>query len=298
MFLPNHRQRSSPCYFSAPAARRCRWIRGSSSATSHPQEYLPVEPFNAAQLRVAAIASTEAQSKCRIPRIPPPFQTKQNSIQSKRTSAESSPYSLLTRFLQLPLTLSVFLHKLTPYSAPKRRRLFCSSLFLPLCFPTSLPPVHLVRKLICLCATPARAITNLPPTAALRTGEVSPAPSINQNIPRIAHTDINTAKITDIRKISATAAPSIKVSISSSIKCANAKQICTPRANSKTVNFQGNSPIHRQAQRVANNTLWGIALMRIFLWHRLQPVDSSARSPRHPFAANQIKRYISFGKQK
>jgi hypothetical protein len=119
--LPNHRQRSSHCYFSVPAARRCRWIRGSSSATSHPQEYLPAELSGAAQLRVAAIAPTEAQSKCHIQPIPPPFQTTRNSIQSKCTSAESSSCSLLTRFLQFHFTAyanSSAHRKLSPLPSP------------------------------------------------------------------------------------------------------------------------------------------------------------------------------------
>jgi hypothetical protein len=97
--------------------------------------------------------------------------------------------------------------------------------------------LHRVRKLICPLGTLALAITNFPPTAVVRTAAGRPAPSINQNIPRIAHTDISTAKITDIKKISATAARSINVSINPSIKSANAKQNCTPRANSKTINL-------------------------------------------------------------
>jgi hypothetical protein len=116
--------------------------------------------------------------------------------------------------------------------------------------------LHRVRKLICPPETLARAITNFPPTAAALTRTGRAAPSINQNIPRIAHTDISTAKITDIKKISATAAPSIKASTCPSIKSANAKQNCTLRANPKTIIFKGNSPIHRQEQRVTRNTLW------------------------------------------
>ena len=60
----------------------------------------------------------------------------------------------------------------------------------------------------------------------------------------------------DTKKISAITAPSMKVSIYPSIKNANAKQNCTSRTNSKTIVFKGNSPIHRQEQRVIRNTLW------------------------------------------
>jgi hypothetical protein len=84
--------------------------------------------------------------------------------------------------------------------------------------------LHRVRKLICPLGTLALAITNFPPTAVVRTRTGRPVPSINQNIPRIAHTDISTAKITDIRKISATAAPTIKVSM------------CPSKSNPRTPN--------------------------------------------------------------
>jgi hypothetical protein len=99
--------------------------------------------------------------------------------------------------------------------------------------------LHRVRKLICPLATLARAITNFPPTAVALTGAGRPAPSINQNIPRIAHTDISTARITDVRKISATAAPAIKVSICPSHPTCNAKQKCTSRTNPKTSIYKG-----------------------------------------------------------
>jgi hypothetical protein len=99
--------------------------------------------------------------------------------------------------------------------------------------------LHLVRKLICPLDTLARAITNFPPTAVALTAAGRPAPSINQNIPRIAHTDISTARITDVREISTTAAPAIKVSICSPDPTCQRQTKCTPRTNSRTSIYKG-----------------------------------------------------------
>jgi hypothetical protein len=106
-------------------------------------------------------------------------------------------------------------------------------------FAASALPAHRVRKLICPLDTLARAITNFPPAAVALTRTGRPAPSINQNIPRIAHTDISTAKITDIRKISATAAPSIKVSISPPSKARTSNKIARQAPTQKPSIYKG-----------------------------------------------------------
>jgi hypothetical protein len=84
-----------------------------------------------------------------------------------------------------------------------------------------LPEPHLVRKLICACVALTGANTIDPPDIPVRTATgrfagtaiPRPAPSISQNIPRIAHTAISTARITDPRNISVTAAPAMNASM-------------------------------------------------------------------------------------
>jgi hypothetical protein len=136
-------------------------------------------------------------------------------------------------------------------------------------------PAYLVRKLIWPLVTLTRAITKFPPTLEALTAAGRPAPSINQNIPRIAHTAISTARITDVRKISATAAPVIKVSICPSRSNVQRQTKMHATHQLKNIDLQGNLAIHRQEQRVTQNTLWARIPTRKLPWHRLQPVSIS-----------------------
>jgi len=129
-------------------------------------------------------------------------------------------------------TASVFLRFSLPLRFLRELSAYALKLF-GFALPGSLLPClrdsnYLVRKLICPREALTRANTKVPPTTPVRPATTRaplgaelprPAPCINQNIPRIAHTDISTARITDVRRISTPAAPAMKVSICSSQPC-------------------------------------------------------------------------------